>query len=109
MFVRIAGDLGMAEAVPHLERFLRLQRRFYRLQTDRTTHPVEVDTLFRESLRALLRIAELTPATVASVRSIVQRAEAQAASEESGNPLYGTGEPITLETYSDNQGTAHPA
>jgi len=109
MFVRIAGDLGMTEAVPHLERFLRLQRRFYRLQTDYTTHPVEVDSLFRESLRALLRIAELAPATVASVRSVVQRAEAQAASEESGSPLYGTGEPITLETYSDNQGTAPPS
>lgn len=109
MFVRIAGDLGMADAVPHLERFLRLQRRFYRLQTDYTTHPVEVDTLFRESLRALLRIAELTPAMAANVRTIVQRAETQAASEEGGDPLYGTGEPITLETYNDNQGTAPPS
>ncbi len=108
MFVRIAGDLGLRDALPHLERFLRVQRRFYLLRTDYSTHPQEVDALFLESLRAALRIAEQQPDAVPEVRALLQRAQTQAAAEEQGDPLSGDGEPVLLETYNDNQGTAPP-
>jgi hypothetical protein len=106
--VRIAGDLGLAEALPHLERFVRLKRRFYLLRTDYTTHPQEVDALFRESLRAILSIAEKGATTVGAASAVLGRVADQAAAEERGDSLQGDGEPITLETYDDNQGTAPP-
>lgn len=106
--VRIAGDLGLAEALPHLERFLRLKRRFYRLRTDYTTQPQEVDALFRESLRAILSIAERQATTVGAASALLKRVDEQAAAEERGDALDGDGEPITLETYNDHQGTAPP-
>lgn len=108
MLVRMAGDLGLAEALPHLERFLQLKRRLYHLRTDYSTHPQEVDALFSESLRALLSIAEAKPATLPTVQAVLERLLAQAKTEERGDPMMGEGEPITLETYEDNEGTAPP-
>lgn len=109
MMVRMAGDLGLVDALPHLERFLLLKRRLYLLRTDYSTRPQEVDALFRESLRALLLITEAKPATVPQVRTLLERLHTQAQADERGDSLMGDGEPIVLETYNDHGGTAPPS
>lgn len=106
--VRMAGDLGLRSALPHLERFVSLKRRFHLLHTDYSTHPEEVDGLFLESLRAALRIAEKSPGAAAEVKAMLQRQQTQAVAEQNSKSLMGPGEPITLETYSDHEGMRPP-
>jgi len=54
--VGLAGDLGLADARPHLERFVKAERRFHQLFTDYSTSPEEVGSLFDEALRALVKL-----------------------------------------------------
>lgn len=108
--VRIAGALALAAAVPHLERFIALKRRFFHLHTDYSTHPEPVDALFIESLRALVEIAEREPTAAESVQLALGRALEQARRESAADPMSidGPGEPIVLETFDDNEGQALP-
>jgi hypothetical protein len=107
--VRMAGDLGLRAALPSLERFLALKRHFHLLRTDYSTHPEEVDALFVESLRAVVRIGAQSREAEGEAKAILQRRHKQALSEQSQASLLGPGEPITLEIYDDHHGQAEPS
>lgn len=102
--VRIAGDLGLRAALPQLERFLALKRRFYLLHTDYTTHPEEVDALFMESLRAVVSIAAQSREAHTEAKALLSRLRKQSEAEQSSDPLMGSGEPIALEELYDREG-----
>jgi hypothetical protein len=55
--VDLVGMYNIIEAIPILERFLKVRRRFFQLHVDYCTRPGEIDALFVETLLAFVRIA----------------------------------------------------
>jgi hypothetical protein len=84
--VGLAGDLSLAAAVPHLERLVAAERRFYQLYTDYSTSPEEVGGVFGEALRALVKLARGDAAVARDVRATLAKT---------------TPDRIWFETYSD--------
>jgi hypothetical protein len=72
--VHLAGQFQIVEALPALERFLNVQRRLFQLHTDYCTGPGEVDNVFVETLRALIRIGHVGPQEKAKVLAILKAA-----------------------------------
>ncbi len=118
--VRLAGALALPAALPHLERFLLLRRRFFHLRTDYSTRPEPTDALFIESLRAVVEIGQRNAAAPAAavLQRVLQQAEREASPSRSGSPgtalalpasLAAQGEPILLESFDDNEGQAPPS
>jgi hypothetical protein len=97
--VALSGDLGIVEARPHLERFVRAQRRFYRLDTDYATQPEEVGDLFETSLAALVDLAPL-PGQKKPVRDFldVEKERLSKPPKDGSSSSDATGEWVTLET-----------
>ena len=70
--VHLTGQFGLVEALPVLERLLNVQRRFFQLYTDYSTSPEEIDQVFLESIRALVRIGLLNPQVKGKVKLILK-------------------------------------
>lgn len=108
--VRLAPRLG-EEALPHLERFMHVRRRFFKLHTDYTTELEELDGLFLESLRALLELAA-DGALRERVLALIERFR-EDLSKKPGKPSGGLStidegtegsEAICVESLHDNMG-----
>jgi len=112
--VRLAPLLGET-ALMHLERFLRIRRRFFKLHTDYSTDLEELDNVFIECLRALLELAA-DGKSKERVRSLLEGLRKELLAENnkkmkvpsilSGNPE--SAELIWLDSYNDGGGMAPP-
>jgi len=109
--VRLAPLLG-EEALPYLERFMKVRRRFFKLHTDYTTELEELDGLFLECLRALLELGaddEMKERVVAVLESLNKdilkenKKKADGPFSLGGNPE--SSEAIWLESHHDSMGT----
>ena len=100
--VHLAGQFGLVEALPALERFLNFQRWFFQLYTDYPTSPEEIDDVFMESVRALVRIGLANPDVKDKVKQILKADHCPAVKDGFGKPI--TGEPIWSEIYNDGGG-----
>jgi hypothetical protein len=108
--VRLAPLLG-ERALLHLERFMNVKRRFFKLHTDYSTDLEELDGLFLECLRALLELAA-DGALRERVMAILERSRedhSKRPCEPSGGPstiAEGTegSEAICVESLHDNMG-----
>ena len=100
--VHIAGQFQLVEAIPALERFLKFQRRIFQLYTDYSTGPEEVDDLFIETLRALVRIGLANPNAKDKVQQILKANHTPIAKNTKGLPKGS--ETIWSEIYNDGGG-----
>jgi hypothetical protein len=103
--VNLAGMFGLVEAIPALERFLNFQRRFFQLYSDFPTSPEEIDTVFFESVRALVRIGLANPQLKDDIKRILKADHTHVGKDAKGKTK--TGEPIWFEIYNDGGGTGH--
>ena len=110
--VRLAPLLS-EEALPDLERFLTVRRRFYKLHTDYTTELEELDNLFLESVKALQEIgsdAKMKEHVGTILRRVLEglRKESKKLAEKP-SILSGNGqdsEVIWVESYHDHMGNS---
>jgi len=113
--VRLTGTCLGEKALPALERFLGVQRRFYMLHTDYSTSPQEIDGLFLDTLRAIINIGMTDVGLADEINTIL---EAQLADNiEKGKPLMETAfekrdpsevEQVQMEEYHDSMGMGPP-
>jgi hypothetical protein len=71
--VHLAGDLGLADSLPALERFLAIERRFHKTWTDYGTPYVAFDDLFMESLEAVMKLAGSGKIKVTAASEAIER------------------------------------
>jgi|GEM_PF-3942019 len=105
--VHLAGQFGLVEAIPVLEKLLNVQRRLFQLYTDYSTSPDEIDVSFLESVRALVRIGLSDPKARDTVKKILKADHCPAAKDPFGKPIKG--EPIWSEIYNDGGGVYPPS
>jgi hypothetical protein len=111
--VHLAGQFQLIEAIPALERFLKFQRRIFQLHTDYCTGPEEVDNLFVETLRTLVRIGLTGPPEKLKATEVLKnccKPPTVQHPKEKGPPGMahsGKGETIWSETFNDGGRGGH--
>jgi hypothetical protein len=100
--VHLTGQFGLVEAIPVLERLLNVQRRFFQLYTDYSTSPEEVDQVFLEAIRALVRIGLANPQVNDKVQQILKTNHTPIAKNTKGQPKGS--ETVWFEIYNDGGG-----
>jgi hypothetical protein len=103
--VHLTGQFGLVEALPVLERLLKVQRRFFQLYTDYSTSPEEIDKVFLESVRALVLIGLANPQVKDKIQLILKADHSPAEKDAKGRPK--TGEAIWSEIYNDGGESGH--
>jgi hypothetical protein len=93
--VALARFLPTGEVLPHLTRFLAARRRYYQLFTDYSTRPEEVDGVVRESLGALLALADREKGDTEKIRQALVG-------------LANPAEELEFERYSDRGSRGEP-
>jgi len=96
--VHLTGQFGLVEALPVLDKLLNVQRWFFQLYTDYSTSPEEIDHVYIEAIRALVRIGLANPQVKDKVKQILKANHTPIEKKTKGS------ETIWSEIYNDGGG-----